>query len=61
MSTAGIMLVVVLVTYGLMLSAGAILRVIGSGGASVVSRVMGLILAFVAATNVLEGTKECFQ
>lgn len=60
-STAAIMLVVVSATYGLMLVAGTITRMIGSGGASVVSRVMGLILASVAATNVLEGTKEYFQ
>ena len=60
-STAAIMLIVVSATYGLMLMAGTITRMIGSGGASVVSRVMGLILASVAATNVLEGTKEYFQ
>ena len=60
-STAAIMLIVVSATYGLMLMAGTITRMIGSGGASVVSRVMGLILASVAATNVLEGSKEYFQ
>ncbi len=60
-STAAIMLIVVSATYGLMLMAGKITRIIGIGGASVVSRVMGLILASVAATNVLEGTKEYFQ
>ncbi len=60
-STAAIMLIVVSATYGLMLMAGTITRIIGIGGASVVSRVMGLILASVAATNVLEGTKEYFQ
>ena len=36
-------------------------RLIGSGGASIVSRVMGLILASIAATHVLEGAKEYFQ
>ena len=60
-STAGIMLLVVTITFGFMLVAGTISRVIGDGGASIVSRVMGLILASVAATNVLEGTKEYFQ
>lgn len=59
--TAGIMLLVVALTFVLMLGAGTISRLIGSGGASVVSRVMGLILASVAATNVLEGAKEYFQ
>lgn len=60
-STAAVMVVVVLITYGMMLAAAKIARVIGEGGASVVSRVMGLILASVAATNVLEGLKEYFQ
>lgn len=60
-TTAGIMLVVVALTYGLMLLAEPISRVIGSGGASIVSRVMGMILASVAATNVLEGIREYFQ
>lgn len=35
-------------------------RHIGTAGASVVSRVMGLILAAVASTNVLSGIKEYF-
>ena len=59
--TAAIMLVVVALAFGLMLMAGTISRLIGSGGASVVSRVMGLILASIAATHVLEGAKEYFQ
>jgi multiple antibiotic resistance protein len=52
---------VVSMAFGLMLMAGTISRLIGSGGASVVSRVMGLILASIAATHVLEGAKEYFQ
>jgi len=60
-STAAIMLLVIATALGLMLMAGPISRLIGSGGASVVSRVMGLILASVAATNVLEGTKLYFS
>lgn len=59
-STAIIMLLVILITLGLMLGAGTISRIIGTGGASIVSRVMGLILASVAAANVLEGIKEYF-
>ena len=58
---AGLMLAVVGTAYLLMLGAGRISAVIGKGGASVVSRVMGLILASIAATNVLEGIKEFFQ
>jgi multiple antibiotic resistance protein len=41
--------------------AGVIIRVIGDGGANIVSRVMGMILASVAATEVLAGVKEYFR
>lgn len=61
MVTAAIMLLVVSMAYGLMLIAGTITKLIGTGGASIVSRVMGLILASIAATNVLEGAKQYFQ
>ena len=40
--------------------AGPISRMIGDGGANIVSRVMGMILASVAATEVLEGIKLYF-
>ena len=60
-ATAAVMLLVIVITYGAMLMAGSISRLIGTGGASIVSRVMGLILASVAMTNVLEGAKEYFQ
>ena len=59
--TALVMLLVMFVVFLLMLSAGKISAIIGSGGASIISRVMGLILASIAATNVLEGLKEYFQ
>ena len=59
--TAAIMLLVVAMVFGLMFFAGTISKLIGTGGASVVSRVMGLILASIAATHVLEGAKEYFQ
>ena len=60
-TTAGIMLLVIAIAYVLMLMAGTISRWIGTGGAAVVSRVMGMVLASVAATNVLEGAKQYFQ
>ncbi len=59
--TAMIMLLVVFMSFGMMLLAGPILRFIGRGGASVISRVMGLILASIAATHVLDGAKQYFQ
>ena len=57
---AGLMLSVVAAAWLFMLAAGWIFRLIGAGGASVISRVMGLILASIAATNVLEGIKNYF-
>lgn len=59
--TALMMLAVVFVTYLLMLGAEWFNRFIGDGGASVISRVMGLILASIASTNILHGIKEYFQ
>jgi len=58
--TAVLMLVVVVAAYLLMRCAGPITRIIGDGGANIVSRVMGMILASVAATEVLEGIKQYF-
>ena len=58
--TAAMMLAVLLVAYLLMLLSGQINRLIGSSGASVVSRVMGLILASVATSNTLAGIKLYF-
>jgi len=43
------------ITYLLMLSAGPLTRVIGTGGANVVKRVMGMILASYATTLILQG------
>lgn len=59
--TALVMCIVLLVTYVLMLISGHITKVIGTSGASVVSRVMGLILSAVATTNILSGLKQYFQ
>jgi multiple antibiotic resistance protein len=51
--TGLVMLVVLAVAYACMLLAGPIIRLIGTAGAAIVSRVMGMILASVAANNVL--------
>ena len=55
------MLCVLLVAMILMLSATLVHRFIGDSGASIISRVMGLILASVAVSNVLAGIKEYFS
>ena len=59
--TALLMLSVIAAVYVLMRAAATISRIIGDGGASIVSRVMGLVLASIAAANVLAGLKEYFQ
>jgi multiple antibiotic resistance protein len=59
--TSLLLLAVVASAWLLMLSAGIISRIIGEGGIGIVSRVMGLILASIATSNVLEGIKEYFQ
>lgn len=59
--TVAVMFSVLLVTYILMRASAQINRVIGSSGASVVSRVMGLILSSVAAANTLAGFKLYFN
>lgn len=58
--TTGLMLLVLLITFVLLLGATFIHRLIGDAGASVISRVMGLILAAVATNSILEGIKTYF-
>jgi multiple antibiotic resistance protein len=55
-----IILVVLLVALLLMLAASWVQRLIGDSGASIISRVMGLVLASVAVASVLGGIKEYF-
>ena len=61
MQTVLVMFAVLLIVYLLMLGSGFINKVIGRSGASVVSRVMGLILSSVAVTNTLNGFKVYFS
>lgn len=58
--TTLIMLAVLLITLIFMLIASRILSIIGEAGASVVSRIMGMILASVAVTAVLQGISLYF-
>lgn len=60
MQTGVVMLSVLVVALVLMLAASSINRIIGNAGASVISRVMGLILAAVAMTNALTGIRGYF-
>ena len=61
LQTAGVMLFVLLIVYLLMLASNIINRIIGTSGASVISRVMGLILSSVAVANTLSGLKTYFS
>ncbi len=54
------MLSVLVIVLGLMLAARWVHRWIGDSGASIISRVMGLILASVAVASVLAGIKDYF-
>lgn len=55
-----IMVSVLLVVLVLLLLSTKVHKLIGSAGASIISRVMGLILTAVAADNIIEGIKESF-
>ncbi|TVV43634.1 MULTISPECIES: MarC family protein [unclassified Thalassolituus] len=58
--TTLVMLSVLAVVFVLLLLASRVHRLIGDGGASIISRVMGLILASVAVNNILSGIKTYF-
>jgi len=55
------MVLILLVTLVLMLLASKIIKIIGDAGASVISRVMGLILASVAVDGIVHGIKQAFN
>ena len=59
--TGLVMLSVLVLAYILMLLAGGITKIIGSSGASVISRVMGLILSSIAVTNILTGFTDYYR
>jgi len=54
------MYAVLLIAFVLMLLATRIYRIVGDSGASIISRVMGLILASVATASALDGIKTYF-
>ena len=59
--TTLILVLILLITLLLLLAAPRLHRLLGDSGASIVSRVMGLILASVATTHVLAGVQEYFR
>ncbi|WP_413698930.1 MarC family protein [Psychromonas sp. KJ10-10] len=61
LQTAMVMLSVLLVVYLLMLLSGLISKFIGTSGASVISRVMGILLSAIATTNILTGLSDYYH
>ena len=55
---AGVLVGVLLITLGLLLAATKIIHIIGATGASVISRVMGLILATIALDAMFVGLEQ---
>jgi len=60
-ATTATMLAVLAVTLVLLLLADRVFKVIGVAGASIISRVMGLVLASAATTSALAGIEEYFD
>lgn len=59
--TAMVVGIILLLTFGAMLLASKIQAIIGRVGASIVSRVMGLLFSALAADSVLSGVREFFE
>ena len=55
------MIAVLAIVLVLLLLANRLFKIIGNSGASIISRVMGLILASVAIASILEGIMVYFQ
>ncbi|ARU56716.1 MAG: MarC family protein [Pseudomonadales bacterium] len=59
--TALVMLLVLVLACVFMLLSGFIAKLVGTSGASVISRVMGLILSSIATANILNGISEYYK
>jgi multiple antibiotic resistance protein len=59
--TTTVLLIILAFTYGMMLAAETVHRVIGTTGANVLNRVMGLILAALAVQSALDGVRTAFS
>ncbi len=56
-----ILIGVLIIVLVLLLLAGKVHKIIGDAGASIISRVMGLILSAAAVANIIDGIKESFN
>jgi multiple antibiotic resistance protein len=59
--TSLVMLSVLIIVVVFLLMASKIQKLIGESGASLISRIMGLILSSIAVSNVVEGIKASFE
>ncbi len=59
-ATAGVLVVVLILTYVILLSSELVQRVLGNTGVNVVTRVMGLIVASLAVETLLDGVNQFF-
>jgi len=59
--TSLVLLLVLGIVLLLLLLSKYVHRVIGDGGSSIISRVMGMILAAVAINNILDGVKQFYE
>jgi len=59
--TICIMIIILCITYLLLKSANRLHKIIGDSGANIISRIMGLILASIATTSILQGIQEFFN
>jgi len=55
------MLSVLIIVFILLLASTKVHKFIGDAGASIISRIMGLILTAIAVTNIIEGIEESFH
>lgn len=56
-----LLIAVLLIVLALLLLSAKVYKIIGNAGASIISRVMGLILTALAISNIIEGIKESFN
>jgi multiple antibiotic resistance protein len=59
--TVGVLAAVLLILLGMLVGAETLHRIIGPAGASIVTRVMGLLLAAIAVNSILEATSIYFK
>ena len=58
---AGLIALILTTTYFLMQSSDRIFTLIGNSGAIIISKIMGMVLASIASTNILLGIKDFFK